>query len=803
MKLKILLILGLFPLVLTSQTFQISGSVKDTDGVPLPLANVLLLRAQDSAQIKGTSADDIGRFTLKDIEEDLYFLQATYFGYQSVLVPLEVRSDIRIGALIMEEAGENLDEVVVTGQRPTIERQADRVVFNVENTVISEGSTWDILRNAPGVVTVQDNLEIRGQPATVYLNDRKVQLSQDEILDLLKGLDGSAISSVEVIPIPPASFEAEDGPVLNIRTRQNIVPGYKGSVRAQYTQAVFPKYSFSTSHYYKGEKFGIFANYSISPQKTLLEIENDVNFINDQNTVFSRWSTQTDRVSRTQAQQLNLILDYDLSERDQLNLTSNFTYSPDKISNYNLQTVMRNGAGAIDSTLQTLQETRTDQINTSVDLNYTRKLKKEGATLKANGHYTYYEQTSAQDGLTTYFDPSGAFLRDFPFTTDAEQFIDIFTGQLDWYTPIPSGTFEAGVKGSFIRSRNTIEYFVGQDNQSSFDINLSDRFNYDEEVYAAYASFNKNWDPWTLKVGLRAEQTEVKAESLTLDEINRQSYLEFFPSLFLSRDLTENQSMSFTYARRLTRPNYADLNPFRFFLNENDFVEGNPNLVPAFSHELNLNWTLNDTFFVDLYYRDPGNYLSSISFQDNENLTLRETEQNVESSISYGLDVTVSTSITSFWYLYAYSSLFYEENTIFAEESDIETYVNKITGFYGYLSNSLTLSKDGSLTGEANLLYLSGFLDGAAVMSETITLDLGLRKTFWDDRAVLSLVVEDVLGRANATYTTRYANQDIRFFGRPETRFVRLGFTYNFGNFRLQNRDADLDKEELQRIENE
>ncbi len=771
--------------------------------MPLPLANVLLLRAQDSAQIKGTSADDIGRFTLKDIEEDLYFLQATYFGYKSVLVPLEVRSDIRIGALIMEEEVESLDEVVVTGQRPTIERQADRIVFNVENTVISEGSTWDILRKAPGVVTVQDNLEIRGQTATVYLNDRKVQLSQSEILDLLKGLDGNAISSVEVIPVPPASFEAEDGPVLNIRTRQNILPGYKGSVRGQYTQAVFPKYSFATSHYFKGEKFGVFANYSINPRKTLRELENDVNFIDDQNTVFSRWSTDTEEVSRTQAQQLNLILDYDLSDRDQLNLTSNVTVSPNKTYDYNLQTVMRNGAGAVDSTLQTFQDTREDQISTSLDLNYTRKLKKEGATLKANGHYTYYEETGGQAGLTTYFDPSGAFLRDFAFSTDAEQFIDIFTGQADWYTPITSGSFEAGFKGSFIRSRNTIEYFIGQDNQRSFDIDLSDRFNYDEEVYAAYASLNKNWDPWTVKLGLRVEQTEVKAESLTLNEINRQSYLEFFPSVFVSRDLSETQSMSFSYARRLTRPNYADLNPFRFFLNENDFVQGNPNLVPAFSHNFNLNWSHNDTFYVDLYYRDNGNFLATVSFQDNDNLTLRETKQNVAGSRSYGLDFTVSTPITSFWYLYSYSSLFYEENSIFAEESAIETYRNEVTGLYGYLNNSLTLSKDGSLTGEVNVLYLSGFLDGASRMSETVTLDLGVRKTLWDDRAVISLVAEDVLGLANATYTTRYANQDIRYFSRPETRFVRLGFTYNFGNFRLQNRDTDLDKDELQRIENE
>ena len=170
-------------------------------------------------------------------------------------------------------------------------------------------------------------------------------------------------SSVEVIPVPPASFEAEDGPVLNIRTRQNIVPGYKGSVRGQYTQAVFPKYSFSTSHYYKGEKFGIFANYSFSPRKTLRDLENDVNCINGQNEVFSRWRTGYGRGEPAQAEQLNLVLDYDLSERDQLNLTSNITYSPDKTADYNLRTTMRNGAGAVDSTLQTLQGTREDQVN--------------------------------------------------------------------------------------------------------------------------------------------------------------------------------------------------------------------------------------------------------------------------------------------------------------------------------------------------------------------------------------------------------------------------------------------------------
>ncbi|MEJ2161853.1 MAG: outer membrane beta-barrel family protein [Robiginitalea sp.] len=789
--------------MLSGQTYEIKGSVRDTGGEALPYANVLLLRASDSTQVKGTSADESGRFHVQGITPDLYFLQATYFGHVSILLPLEVRGDILIGALVLEAETNDLDEVVVTGQRPTVERKPDRIVLNVENTIASEGSTWDILRNAPGVIVVQENLEIRGQQATIYLNDRKIQLSQSEVQELLQGLSGDLISSVEVIPIPPASFEAEDGPVLNIRTSQNIVPGYKGSVRGQYIQAIYPKYSIGTSHYYKTEKFGVFANYTINPRKEFKNTESGINWIDEQDEVFAEWDTDLDRITRSQAQQANLILDFTPSERDQLNLTSNLAYSPNKRSTYDLQTIMQNGQGQLDSTLQTSSFVEDDVFNLSFDLNYQRNLRKEGATLKANAHYTYNELTRIQQGSTDYFDPSGVFLRNFSFSTDALQDIDIFTGQADYYTPIVSGSFESGVKGSFIRTDSRIDYFDVNDNQPPFDIALSDRFTYDEAVYAAYASLSKAWDPWTLKAGLRAEQTEVKARSETLDEINRQSYFELFPSVYLGRQMGEKHSLALIYSRQLTRPNYADLNPFRFFLNENDYDEGNPNLVPNFSHNFNLNWTVDNTFFIDLYYRDNGRYISTLSFQDNGNQTLIQVKQNVLESISYGLDFTISTNLTPFWDVYFYNSVFYEDETFLAEQSDIETYKNSVTGYYGYLSNSFTISKDGTLTGETSLLYLSGFLNGSYKMSETITWNLGLRKTLWDGRAILTLTAEDLLGRANATYTTRYENQDNYFYAVPETRFMRLGFTYNLGNFRLDNRSSNLRKSELQRIENE
>ena len=180
----------MLPFFVAGQTFELSGRVKDAEGQPLPYANTILFTASDSIQVAGISSDDTGFFKLSGIPPGLYYLQAKYFGYESRLVALEINSNLTIGAIILEPNGKWLDEVVVSGQRPTVERLTDRIIFNVANTVIGEGSSWDILRNAPGVVIVQDNLEIRGKEATVYLNDRKVQLSQSEIQDFGCDVDG-------------------------------------------------------------------------------------------------------------------------------------------------------------------------------------------------------------------------------------------------------------------------------------------------------------------------------------------------------------------------------------------------------------------------------------------------------------------------------------------------------------------------------------------------------------------------------------------------------------------------------------
>ena len=460
-----------------AQTFSITGKVVDEQNQVIPYANIILLQATDSTFVQGSSANEEGFFELSEVAPDLYLLQASYVGRGSEPRALDIKNNISLGALIIPMETNELDEVVVTAQRPKLQRLPDRLVFSVENTVVSQGTSWDILKNTPGVIVNQDELLIRGQNATVYLNDRKVQLSGQEVQDLLQGLSGTNIKSVEVIANPPASYDAEGGPILNIVTSKNIVPGYKGSVNGTFTQAIFPKFSIGTSHYYKTDKLNLFANYTINPKKEINKTKKGINFMDESNDVFSIWDTDYKQTDRSQSQNASFILDYDFDERNSLNVTSNLLFNLDQEQETSLNNEMRNGQAQLDSTFTTQNNANMDNTNLAFDLTYVHKLKKEGAQIRANGHYTYFNGEMFQRLSSNYFDANGTFLRDFGFDTDSDQEIKIFTSQLDYSTPIGSASFESGAKISSISSENTMNFFnfkrLGRNSYSLMRMRLS------------------------------------------------------------------------------------------------------------------------------------------------------------------------------------------------------------------------------------------------------------------------------------------------------------------------------------------
>lgn len=803
LKLKLLLtalfaVLGITQSI-SGQTFELKGSIKDQNQEPIPYASVFLLTVTDSSLVKGTSADEYGNFLIGNINEGLYYLRASYIGQTSENLALEIFKDTKIGAVIVEQKAEELNEVTVISNRPVVERKVDRVVFNVENTVLSQNSSWDILSQTPGVIATNNELQVRNQATTIYINNRKVQLSAEEVRNLLENYQGENIKSVEVIHNPPASYDAEGGSILNIITSKNVSIGYKGNVNAGYTQGVFPKYNFGTSHFYKTRKLNVNASYNYAPKKEFKNTLNNTNF-KDENGVFSIWDTDFDQVIHTNTHSAGLVLDYDIDDKNTISLTSNAQLQPEKNAEFYQNTTIRNGAGVLDSIFTTGSLLTEKKNNLSADLSYKHNFKDNGS-LTANTHYTFFNVDRNQNVASNYFLPSGSFVRDYNFNTNADQQIRINTAQLDYSNYFGSLSLEAGLKGSFINSESKLDYFL-QNNGSQFIPNLSDNYTYDEKVYAAYVSISKDWEKWSVKSGLRAEQTESTGESASVTTLNQLEYLEFFPSLYILHNINENHSLSLDYSRKLERPRYDDLNPFRTYINERTFEEGNPNLIPSFSNNFNLNYTLNQEYFFDFYYRDNGRYISTLTFQENDNLVLRDITQNVLESTSYGLDFTYGKSIGNRWYLYSYISLFHEDETFLALQSNAYSFKNEFNGVYIDLTNYITLSKDGTFKGEMGLVYMSGYLQGSYIQEESTNVTLGIRKSFMNNRAVLSVSANDLLGKYNSYVNSNYLNQDNRYLSTPETQYVKIGFTYNFGNFRLEDNQREIEKIERDRLEN-
>ncbi len=773
---------------------SVEGRVLDPSQQPVAFANVILLNAQDSTSVyKGAVSSEKGEFVLNEVEANDYLLKISFVGFQDLLRKVKVSKKLELGDLSLQNDTATLNEVSINYKNPSVKREVDRLVFSVENTTLSTGNSWDILKKTPGVILSGNSLMVRNQGVQVYINDRKVQLSASELQTLLENYSAENIKSIEVITTPPARYDAEGGAILNIVTTKSIAPGYKGNINGAWTQAVFPKYQLGTSHYYKTEKLNLFANYTYSPRKEFKEDDSYINFMNDNGDVTTRWLTDFERITRSKAHNANVLLDYNFDAKNILNFSSSFTYSPDKSFENDVFTQVFEGNNLVRN-LITDSELTEDLSNVALDLEYKHLLNKPGAELSAKIHYTRFDQDRDQIVGTTIEEPGVANEERF-FSTLAQQEIDIITGQLDYVSPIGSTNFETGLKASLINSESGIDYI--RDVPGS---DLEDNFLYDENIYAAYFSLAKDWTKWSAKGGLRGEYTDRAGDSRSMEQIDNREYFELFPTFYLQYNFNASNSLTFDYSRRIQRPRYESLNPFRYYLTEFDFNSGNPDLRASISNNFTLSYALNNEYFFDLYYKDSGETPEALSFQDNDQRLIRRVSMNLLGSKSYGLDISHGRSVTNWWYAYAYVSLFNEERTFVAIESGDVPYTIELDAFFGSLYNNFTISKDGTLTGETSLTYISNFLSGSYIMEPFTTLSIGLRKTLWNNRAEISLNFEDILNETNTWLRSNYLNQDNGYFPQPESRYVRVGFKYNFGNFRLSDNQRSIEAAERDRL---
>lgn len=782
----------------TAQELSLTGTVKDAENVEIPFANVILTSGLDSSMVKGTSADEFGNFEMTGLKSDDYLLFVSYLGNTSKPIKLRLTTNLNVGTLVLEETTFVLNEAVVTFKNPTVEKQVDRLVFNIENTPLSEASIWDALKQTPSVVIINNEITVKGsRDIQVMINERKVNLPNQDIINLFSGASANNIESIEVITSPPAKFSAEGGLIINIKMKKGLLAGYNGAVYNRYTQGVFAKHILGTDQYFKSQKTDFSFNYSIGKNKELTRYTDKTRFFDDE---ISLWTANQENVVYQTTHNLSTFFDWELNEKNTLSVSSVNAITPWTDRTYTTRTIIEDTDGSLDSFFDTLNDSDAPLANLSFYMDYVHKFNKEGASLSFGGHYTFYNLILDQNLDTNFFDANGNLTGTNDFVTESDQKINLVSLQTDFTSPLSENLkLEAGLRYTGINSISKIAQFGFDRSQPGIDPTEAGLFDYDETIYASYVGLNGKWDKLSFTSGLRAEYTEAIGDLDIAEETTKNKYLELFPNFSILYALGEKHDLNLYYYRRINRPRYNSINPFQSFQSNNIVVEGNPKLLPSTRNYSALGYTYDKKYTVEVFYMYQNNPFQALMFQDNNSRLLRFINVNMDNNVSYGLDFTVNKEIAPFWDLYILSS-FYENGFSFQDEDSGQVIRNNRFSWFFRTFNSFTLLTDNSLWIDLSYNYFSPFSNGNSEQDSTSTLDIAFTKSFWNKSFILTMGIQDIFNQGKLLNTRRFLNQDNSTSYRDENRLFTLGLRYKFGNIKIKDNKKTKNLDERNRL---
>lgn len=801
--LRLFLFLLIFPSgILIAQELSISGEITDVQNRKLSFVNILLYPQDSDIPFKGTITASDGSFIIYGLSSGFYELHINHIGFTAIKNLIELLVDKNFGEIQLQENTQTLDETVITTKLPTLKVDAGNLIFNVENTSFSIGNTMELLKKTPGVLVFGDRIQVKSSTPVIYINNKRVYLSSPEVITLLQNTDASNIKHIEVISEPSAKYDADAESVINIITSKAISVGYKGSINGSYLQGVYPTYTLGTLHFYKNNWINVSAAYSYSDLKSFKVDDSHIRFFNsDGETTKSFWDTYFNRTTRSTTHSARANLDFNLNKKNTLSFSTNFLLTPKMTYQNYAGGQISDGFHQLDSLYSSMGEVEHNTDKLTFNLDYIRELDDNGSTLTISSNYIYYKNQQFQNLESKYFLENGSALRFNNFSTDSYQKSNIFTGQGDLSTSLWDGTLDSGLKLSSTKTHSKLDFFNILDLESVFNNSLSDDFDYKEWIFAGYINYQKRWEKWNLTLGLRAEQTDITSVVDTLDEDNDQSYFDVFPSAVLHRKLNDQNGIGISYNRTLQRPRYESLNPFKYFITDNNYTGGNPNLKPAIKDRISLNFDHKNKLFFSLYYENTNNQLDLLYFQDNESSVVRTVDANLIKAYQYSFDVQYYNNLTDWWWFYISTSSFYFSNEFYAVESLEEKYTNATFGQYVQSISNFKLSKDGTWTSDLVIMYLSKFVTGSQYFKNQSFVNLSLRKSFWDNRASITVGVNDIFNTSDVRVFSKYYNQDSNYLANSETRNFTLGFKYDFGNASLSDNQREISTDETRRLE--
>lgn len=767
-------ILFLLPFQLLAQQ-KLSGSITDEHGKVLDAATVTL---SQNEQVISSQLADFGKFTLSNLNQGTYQLSVSLIGYQPLKLTFIWPKDSL--SLVLQSDSKQLNEVVVTFKKPTIERKPDRVVFNVENSIMASGGTaWDALGKSPGVQTSNEGaIKANNKGAVVYMDGKPIRLSGDDLTAYLQSIPSDQLSKIEVMPNPSSKYEAQGGAVINIVSKKIKADGFNASLSGAYTRGQLNRYTGSGMFNYRKDKLNVFGTYGYSDR----DIRRDLAVFNifETPTSYAYWDMKRISLVGNKVNNYTAGADYNLTEKQVLGVLVTGNNAKSNGETNGRTNIFNNYSKVADSTLQTRSLNQGSINQYSFNVNYKVQLDANGRGLNVDLDYVPYRKNNTQDLYNLSYLPDGS-LSSAPYqiSSPAAQQIDIWSGKIDYnYQLGKIWTLESGLKYTSILSENRFDFFNTASGVPELDLSRSDQFHYTENTAAAYTSIDGTIGKWSFKGGLRAEYTKTKGTSISLDSINTNNYLRIFPTVYISYKAAENNEFGLTYAKRIERPDYRQLNPAKSYSSPYNYQNGNPFLRPAIFNNYQLSYTLNKVYTLALGYLQIDDLSSNVTVQDNQNQRFYDTQLNIGRIKQYGIDLSSVHHPASWWEINTTASGYY---TTQKSDQPGNTYNYQQFSYHLRTDQAFTLHAASGWKAELSAWYNSREQQGSLDLARTHDLSAGLSKPVFKKQGTIKFSAADIL--YGNPYRIRINNEgnNTGIYQKNDTRTFTVSFTYKLG----------------------
>ncbi|MEJ5964155.1 outer membrane beta-barrel family protein [Pedobacter immunditicola] len=784
----------------------ITGTVLDSASKkPLEYASVVLLAQADQKPVEGMKTNDQGQFNFKAIAPGKYILRIGYLGYRTYErqnIALNNGQQLKLGNIPLHVSGTKfLKEVVVTAPRPGMVIGIDRKVFNVEQSLISQGSSvTDLLSDIPSLsVDADGNVSLRGSSNVRILIDGKPSaMAGSDVTQVLLSLPANSVQRIEVITNPSSKYDAEgQSGIINIVLKKNIRTGLNGLVSA--SGGSYHNYNSGISLNYRDSTFNYYGNYDFRRFRRVGDGESLTRYFENNGLVNN--NTEGDRSGLGHSAKLGV--DYFINQTTTIGISGNFSVRDNQRNEdifYRYQNLPE-----LNGTSSRFARQSEDDFGYDFNLDFKKEFKQAGEELTFNAAYGRNKEDGLQEFNQSFSNTATPADRRINDTYEKGDNINI---QLDYILPFnEESKFEAGYRSS-IENEDESQLSTRFDQLSnSFlpDYNVSNNFELKEEVHAIYANYqNKLTDKLGFQLGLRAEQSYLNTTTIAFDpdipaaerEIQgRLDYFRLYPSAFLTQQFAEDQQLQISYSRRVNRPNGWQVNPFINISDPLNIRQGNPNLRPEDIHSFELGYSKTwgkTSLTSSVYHRRVNDVIQIITQRaDSSSSATLSQWMNISRNEATGFEFISKTDFGKSLDLTGNVNVYYNK---FKGSSDFNLPERDGINWDANLSSNIRLT--GALSAQVRGNYNAPRILAQGKSIGTFVMDAALRLNILNNKGSLLLNVRDAFNQRRWGGFTQTGQFIRNFEDRRSFRTTMLTFSYRFGNNERQD-DKEKGKEKI------